>query len=61
MTGEVTSMTGWHDQFQTKMKYILVSDFVTSVERMNADVAKKDTDKRLRIELATLRQPLLSQ
>ena len=61
MTGEVTSMTGWHDQCQTKMKYILVSDFVTSVERMNADVPKKDTDKRLRIELATLRQPLLSQ
>ena len=58
MTGVLPSMTEWHDQCQRKMKHVWVSDCMSLVEHLNAEVPKKVQDKRLGIELAALRQSL---
>ena len=58
MTGMLPSMTEWHDQCQRKMKHVWVSDCMSLVEHLNAEVPKKVQDKRLGIELAALRQSL---
>ena len=41
-----------------KMKHVWVSDCMSLVEHLNAEVPKKVQDKRLGIELAALRQSL---
>eukprot|EP00435_Cladocopium_sp_Y103_P049354 s1856_g14.t2 len=58
MTGKLPTMTDWHEQCQMKMKHIWVSDCMSLVEHLNAEVPKKVSDKRLGIELAALRQSL---
>ena len=58
MIGKLVSMTDWHEQCQMKMKHIWVSDCMSLVEHLNAEVPKKVQDKRLGIELAALRQSL---
>ena len=52
------SKTDWHEQCQMKMKHVWVSDCMSLVEHLNAEVPKKVQDKRLGIELAALRQSL---
>ena len=58
MTGKLATMTDWHEQCQMKMKHVWVSDCMSLVEHLNAEVPKKVQDKRLGIELAALRQSL---
>ena len=58
MTGKLVSMTDWHEQCQMKMKHVWVSDCMSLVEHLNAEVPEKVQDKRLGIELAALRQSL---
>ena len=58
MTGKLSTMTDWHEQCQIKMKHVWVSDCMSLVEHLNAEVPKKVQDKRLGIELAALRQSL---
>ena len=59
MTGKLVSMTDWHEQCQMKMmKHIWVSDCMSLVEHLSAEVPKKIQDKRLGIELVSLRQSL---
>jgi len=55
MTGKLVSMTDWHEQCQMKMKHIWVSDCMSLVEHLNAEVPKKVQDKGLGIELAALK------
>ncbi|CAL1129119.1 unnamed protein product [Cladocopium goreaui] len=58
LTGKLATMTDWHEQCQVKMKHVWVSDCMSLVEHLNAEVPKKVQDKRLGIELAALRQSL---
>ena len=58
MTGKLATMTDWHEQCQMKMKHVWVSDCMSLVEHLNAEVPKKVEDKRLGIELEALRQSL---
>ena len=52
MTGKLVSMTDWHEQCQMKMmKHICVSDCMSLVEHLNAEVPKKIQDKRLKSSL----------
>ena len=59
LTGKLVSMTDWHEQCQMKMKHVWVSDCMSLVEHLNAEVPKKVFRiRRLGIELAALRQSL---
>ena len=58
LTGKLATTTDWHEQCQMKMKHVWVSDCMSLVEHLNAEVPKKVQDKRLGIELAALRQSL---
>eukprot|EP00435_Cladocopium_sp_Y103_P072118 s374_g39.t1 len=41
MTGKLQSMTDWHEQCQKAMKHVWVSDCMSLVEHLNAEVPKK--------------------
>ena len=58
LRGQLPSLKGWHEESQKKMRHLWVSDCRSLSDHLNNQQVNKVADKRLMIELMSMRQQL---